>query len=330
MARWIGANRRRASCSDPGTCGNPLFSRAHAAAAGSAFARMCTSWPDALCSGPWRIFMRFVFTSVFLIGATAAGLVACSGDTDSGGSGGASGGGSGGTTTGGSAGATSGGSAGSATGGSAGSATGGSAGSATGGSAGSATGGSAGSATGGSAGSAGAAAKAECTTAADCKPFEDCCTCSAVPKDANPPSCKKACTDKACKALGVPSAQVECVAGRCVKAFDCDSSKVTCKLAPPKCPAGSTPQVAGNCYTLACVQSSQCKTVPDCSACGPNEACSTYVTQLGPQPHCVSVPPECKGDATCGCLGPTTCIKPFNSCNDLSGIKGVSCGCPVC
>ncbi len=281
--------------------------------------------------------MRFVFTSVFFVGAAAAALVACSGDTDSGGSGGASGGsaggGSGGTTTGGSAGTATGGSAGSATGGTAGSATGGSAGSATGGSAGSATGGSAGSATGGSAGSggsAGAAAKPECTTAADCKPFEDCCTCSAVPKDVNPPSCKKGCTDKACKVLGVPSAQVECVAGRCVKAFDCDSSKVTCKLAPPKCPAGSTPQVAGSCYTLACVKSSQCKTVPDCTKCGPNEACSTYVTQLGPQPHCVSVPPECKGNATCGCLGPTTCVKPFDSCNDLSGIKGVSCGCPAC
>jgi hypothetical protein len=263
--------------------------------------------------------------SLAFIGLALFVTVSCGGESENGASGGA--GGSGGSATGGSS---TGGSAGSSTGGSAtgGTASGGSAGSSTGGSAGSSTGGSAGSSTGGSAGAT--SASAECTADADCKVFEDCCTCAGVPTGENPAICKMACTDQKCKQLGVSSTEVACIAGRCVKGFDCDTSKVTCKMATPICNAGETPQVSGTCYTGDCVPADECHSVPDCAKCAATDACVSYVAQLGPQRHCVSIPAACGGNASCSCLGPTTCISPFNACSDLSGIKGVTCGCPVC
>ncbi|MEZ4220372.1 MAG: hypothetical protein R3B13_05530 [Polyangiaceae bacterium] len=182
----------------------------------------------------------------------------------------------------------------------------------------------------GAGGSGGASPGPECVQASDCKGFQDCCSCMAVPNSVNPPGCDAACTDEKCKVLGVDVNKVECIAGRCVMAFDCDTSKVTCKMAEPQCAAGMTPQVKGNCYTGECVDASQCASVPQCSRCANDEACSVYQTQLGPQNHCVSVPTDCNGDATCACLGPTTCVNGFNSCGNMSGIKGVTCDCPVC
>ncbi len=271
---------------------------------------------------------------------------ACGGESSGdapGGSGGAISGGSGGSTGGssGSGGATGGNAGvGGATGGTAGSgATGGTAGSggATGGAAGSggATGGAAGSggATGGAAGSGGtggAVGSPECKQDNDCKVFNDCCTCEGIPKTENPASCPAICLQNSCEALGVPPTTVSCVAGRCVKGFDCDTSKVTCKAAAPVCPAGQVAQVKGNCYTFSCVAASECAFVPGCGDCAPTDVCSLYVTQSGPRPHCISIPKACGGDFSCACLGPSTCISPFNSCSNLSGQKGVSCGCPAC
>ncbi len=256
--------------------------------------------------------------------------LACGGESSDDGSRG------GGNTTSGGSGGSTGGSAGSggASGGSAGTggATGGSAGiaGATGGAAGSgATGGAAGSG-GATGGTGGVVGSPECKQDADCKVFNDCCSCEGVPKTANPASCPAICKQNTCEALGVSPTTVSCVAGRCVKGFDCDTSKVTCKAAPPVCPAGQVAQVKGNCYTFACVAASECTFVPGCGDCAPMDVCSLYVTQLGPRPHCVSIPKTCGGNFSCACLGPSTCISPFDSCSDLSGQKGVSCGCPAC
>jgi len=252
---------------------------------------------------------------------------ACGGSTERGtGAGGSAGSGA----TGGSAGS-------GATGGSAGSgATGGSAGSAgAGGSAGSgATGGSAGSgATGGSAGSAGAGgsgASPECTKDADCTLWSDCCSCIGLsPGEKHPTPCPNTCIQGACMAMGVKNAS--CVAGRCVAGYDCDSAKVTCKVAVPVCPTGQVPRVKGSCYTGECVPADECSIVTGCGACNANGlSCALYVTQVGKQAHCVTVPKQCGGNSTCSCLGPSVCVSPYNNCNDFSGVKGVSCDCPAC
>ncbi len=189
--------------------------------------------------------------------------------------------------------------------------------------------GSSGSGSGGTAGSGGSPGP-ECSQASDCKGFQDCCSCMAVPNSVNPPGCDAACTDERCKVLGVDVNKVACVAGRCVMNFDCDTSKVACKMAEPQCPPGTTPQVSINCYTGECVDASQCEFVPDCAKCATEEACSVYQTQIGLRPHCVSIPAGCGSDTSCTCLGPTTCVGGFNSCQDLSGVKGVSCDCPAC
>lgn len=274
--------------------------------------------------------MRWLVLALVALSATAA----CGGESEEGASGGAGGtsatggGGTGGAGTGGtSTGGTSTGGAstgGSSTGGAStgGSSTGGVAGS------GGATGGTGASSTGGVGGTGGVASP-ECTSAGDCKVFEDCCSCEGVPKTENPAICKMACTDMACKQLGVSPTEVACVAGRCVKAFDCDLSKVTCKMAEPACAPGETPQVSGTCYTGKCVKASECHDVPSCSKCASTDACTTYVTQMGYKNHCVSVPTACSG-AMCDCFGPSTCVAPYTSCQDKSGVKGVSCDCPTC
>lgn len=187
-----------------------------------------------------------------------------------------------------------------------------------------------GGASGGTGGTGGVVGAPECKTANDCKVFNDCCSCEGVPKAENPTVCPALCKQNKCESLGVSPTTVECVAGRCVKGYDCDTSKVTCKAAEPACPSGQVPEVKGNCYTFNCVPANECMFVPSCAKCGGNDVCANYVTQLGPRPHCVSIPTECNGNFTCACMGPSVCLSPFDSCSDLSGPKGVACTCPAC
>ena len=63
---------------------------------------------------------------------------------------------------------------------------------------------------------------------------------------------------------------------------------------------------------------------------GPCEICVTYVTQRGPENHCVRVPTGCESTPTCECLGSSVCLPPYGNCTDKSGIRGVSCDCPNC
>jgi hypothetical protein len=254
----------------------------------------------------------------------------CSDDDGSGGSGGSGGvGGSAGSSAG--SGGTSGSTAGSAgSGGSAGVATGGSAGS-TGGSAGSAGSGGESGSTGGSAGSAGGSATPLCQTAADCTFHSDCCTCQALgPGEPTPPACPVTCVTDKCTSLGVNPSEIACAAGQCVLQVDCDASKVTCKVAQPACQAGEVPSVNGTCWG-PCIAATECSVVTNCSDCdAASEACVRYVTQLGPEHHCVPLPPECGTAASCACMGAAVCIDPFSTCNDESGASTLACSCPVC
>jgi hypothetical protein len=198
-----------------------------------------------------------------------------------------------------------------------------------------ATGGSGGSlggsggATGGSGGAI--AAAPECKADGDCKVFTDCCMCAGVPVSENPASCPALCKQDKCAELGAP-AKASCVAGRCVAGFNCDSSNVTCKMMTPSCQPGEVPLVndAGTCWQGSCVPATECKTVKACSQCTGALVCAVHVTQLGLQHHCVDVPAVCGGNFTCSCMGASVCTPPYASCSDMSGQKGVSCGCPNC
>jgi hypothetical protein len=248
-------------------------------------------------------------------GTGGAGATGGTGATGGGGTGGSGlSGGSGGTggSTGGSAGAT-GGSAG-ATGGTAG---------ATGGAAG-ASGGAAGG--GGTAGAA--SAQPECADATDCKVVNDCCNCEAIPNGETPASCSKLCIQDKCNELGSANKTAECIAGRCVMGFDCTTT-VICATAPPTCGPGTVPLIAAGCYEGSCVPADECASVKSCADCTGSLACANYGGFV-PKAHCVEIPTVCGSDASCACMGPSVCISPFDSCNDLSGPKGVSCGCPTC
>ncbi|HEY5450102.1 MAG TPA: hypothetical protein VIQ54_15205 [Polyangia bacterium] len=174
----------------------------------------------------------------------------------------------------------------------------------------------------------------ECTTASDCKLVDDCCTCAAIPVGATAPACGGVlCKQNQCPARQLGTGTVDCVAGRCVAGFACDATQVICKVAAPVCPAGEVPVIndAGNCYVGTCAPATECKTVSGCGSCtGANDACVSYETQLGIQHHCVAIPPECGGSASCSCFGAATCLSPYRSCREYSGLRGVYCSCPNC
>jgi hypothetical protein len=261
-----------------------------------------------------------------LLFAVGCALTACGGETHTdlfagGGASGAvnDGGGTGGTGTNGTGGSTV-----SATGGAAGAA--GSGGS-TGGAGAAGGGGAAGSSTGGAGG--GGAAEPECSTVADCRLQNDCCTCQALAPGEVAPGCAIDCIQNKCDAEQLQKDHMACVAGRCVAGFDCDSSKVTCKLLPPACEPGFVPAVKDTCYVGGCVPVTECVSVKSCADCA-KFACANYATFAGPEAHCVTVPNACGNAATCACLGPTVCTKSYSICNDLSGVRGVACSCPTC
>ena len=189
-----------------------------------------------------------------------------------------------------------------------------------------------GGAAGGKAG-AGGAPGPECAAASDCKLVADCCTCEAIPAGATAPACSLVCIQSQCAARQLPQGEVDCVAGKCVAGFRCDATPVTCRRAPPVCPAGEVPTIddAGTCYVGTCAPATECTTVTGCGLCtGAGQTCVQYDTQLGPQAHCVEIPAACGSDGTCACLAPGSCIAPYRSCTNFSGIRGISCSCPTC
>jgi hypothetical protein len=86
----------------------------------------------------------------------------------------------------------------------------------------------------------------------------------------------------------------------------------------------------GSCYTGSCIPTTQCLSVDDCEVCPSTQACVTNETRGGHTHHCVTIPAGCEGKGNCSCLGETTCLAPYSSCNNGSGQNNVTCGCPTC
>lgn len=169
-----------------------------------------------------------------------------------------------------------------------------------------------------------------CTSDGDCIVVDDCCSCTAIGVDDEPPSCDiRECDQSTCSMYGVdPLAQ--CELGSCELApVSCDPSAVSCDSLPPECPDGFVPSTDpdGGCWTNVCVPAELCDVVPSCADCPEDEACVEYVAQLGPVAHCSPIPEECGGTPSCACMA-EVCVSPFDACGDAP--DGLSCGCPVC
>jgi len=182
---------------------------------------------------------------------------------------------------------------------------------------------------GGSSGGGGAQQMAvpECTQDADCKVVNDCCNCLGIPaNDPAPPCPIQNCFVPTCTAMGNSNAVAKCVAGQCIPNFICDAP-VVCAQPPPPCAAGQVPSITNGCWG-ACVPTEECLTVPKCTQCTGTQTCVEYVTQLGPQFHCVPTPAVCPTEE-CACMADAVCQGSFNLCSD-GGMGEISCDCPVC
>lgn len=171
-------------------------------------------------------------------------------------------------------------------------------------------------------------AEPECVDASDCKLHNDCCGCVAMPtSEAAPPCDKPTCFVDGCTSLGLTPVAATCEAGHCA-AFDCDHSKVMCKMAEPSCPPGETPSVVNQCWA-GCVPAGQCVTVGSCAQCdAKTQTCVTDSTKAGLRLHCADIPPSCGGKPTCACMGAAVCVGVFDVCNDAA--EGILCGCSAC
>lgn len=167
-----------------------------------------------------------------------------------------------------------------------------------------------------------------CEDRAQCVVVDDCCTCDAIPADAEPPACDLECIQSACSALGIdPIAQ--CELDHCELApQSCDPFDATCDELPPPCPEGqlATIDPVAGCWTGMCVAAAYCDVVPSCELCPADETCVGFISQL-PYYTCVPIPDACGGTPSCECLG-ELCVAPYDACSELEG--EVSCNCPNC
>jgi hypothetical protein len=138
-----------------------------------------------------------------------------------------------------------------------------------------------------------------CTADADCGPGYHCDT-QRSSCEPNPPGCTK---DSDCNQAGGQFCDVPtgtCTQGSCAGA-------ITCNLAKPTCPVGSSPLIYNGCYTGGCLATDQCSAAPVCENINEENFClarsadcnSVYVglnctnTQTGQSCH--------DGDANCVC-----------------------------
>ncbi|MEZ4383095.1 MAG: hypothetical protein R3A79_17340 [Nannocystaceae bacterium] len=157
-----------------------------------------------------------------------------------------------------------------------------------------------------------------CESDADCAIAGDCCSCVAYnPSMTSPGNCGGNCKQDRCSEWGLEAAA--CEAGVCVvKGKSCNQDKVDCDALQPECPDGQLPQVAGGCYTGACLPLAACDWVPGCEYCGANICAITE----GPDcvhHRCVAPIPECDGLPYCECLGEIFCNPPHESCSEEQG-----------
>ncbi|MCA9665718.1 MAG: hypothetical protein KC503_09030 [Myxococcales bacterium] len=118
---------------------------------------------------------------------------------------------------------------------------------------------------------------ARCQIDADCKVFQDCCSCSAVLNSVNPPICKKACKQNTCDAWFTrPIAY--CVNGRCKvgegAANSCGNTTKAC-------------QGINDCCNCLAVPASN-TTIPNCSIATCFVATCTAEGLANAKPQCVN------------------------------------------
>jgi hypothetical protein len=186
---------------------------------------------------------------------------------------------------------------------------------------------------GGTGGRGGAgAASPECTSAADCKLVDDCCSCEAIPSAPRRRRAPSSGIQSACAARQLPSGAVDCVVGKCVAGIRLRRYEDHLQDSDARLPRGRGSRRQRVRQLLTSEPASprpSARRSAVCSACtGTGEACVSYQTQRGPQHHCVTIPPECNGNGGCSCVGVASCLAPYQTCTDYSGIRGVSCSCP--
>ena len=176
---------------------------------------------------------------------------------------------------------------------------------------------------GGAAGSAGQApmSGAECEADEDCMLHDDCCSCSAEPKDVKVPACPAICIQSACSARGIRGVGTRCVAKRCVLGLSCNASMATCAAMQPSCASGLIPSVVEGCWG-PCIHPTECRDVTDCEACAAGSSCVTQSLFM-PSTHCVSVSAACEAAPSCECVDACS-----QACSDVGG--KVDCFCPAC
>ena len=113
----------------------------------------------------------------------------------------------------------------------------------------------------------------DCVNDGDCKVFQDCCTCKAVPLGQNPGICKRACKQDTCDAwFNTPGAY--CVGGKCKvgeAAVKSCSVKGDCRLVNDCCtclavPAKLSLPTCGikSCFVSTCVGQGLSRATADC------------------------------------------------------------------
>ncbi|MFO0610954.1 MAG: hypothetical protein U0414_00100 [Polyangiaceae bacterium] len=161
------------------------------------------------------------------------------------------------------------------------------------------------SATGSSTSTGSGVATAECASASDCSLAGNCCTCAGLANGEVLPACMDTgCALDKCMDAGYMGT-LDCVLGRCTAGLDCDSTKVACAAPQPICPPGQANSVKGACWG-PCVDASECAFVPDCTNCGPGQACVHYGGGVM-KTYCIPVDAECGGVASCACMGKSLC-----------------------
>jgi len=153
----------------------------------------------------------------------------------------------------------------------------------------------------------------------DCAIAGDCCGCTAYNPDMGfPGNCGGGCGQDVCEQLGLDMAV--CVDGFCeVYGLSCDQTAVTCESLPPDCAVGSLPQVAGDCWTQACLPIEYCDWVPDCSACPGDQICLIVQTESCDHVDCFDPIPECGNAPSCACEGEIMCPEGYPSCAMMAG-----------
>ncbi len=161
----------------------------------------------------------------------------------------------------------------------------------------------------------------ECTVAEDCKIFEDCCDCKAIPASDTPEGCPADCEQSACDATGLHGPVAACRLGACaLEGMQCTGA--ICNGIPPACPEGQFARVEDDCWTGACIPAANCDELP-VAGCGPVDCGDGFFCiedQAGAtRPHCEPLPDDCGGQVDCGCIAPWFSEICDASCGDGGG-----------